>query len=57
MKRARLNGDEQDAFSKNWRRWIGALQRPGVIKKTKRRANKRERREGKRQAWDDGSWF
>ena len=40
MKRARVGGDEQDAFSR-WRHihsW-----RPGELRKIKRRAGKRER--------------
>jgi hypothetical protein len=45
-KRARHDGDEQDAFSPKWRRWIGLDRRAGVIKKTKRRANKRDRKIG-----------
>jgi hypothetical protein len=27
------DGDTTDAFSKNWRRWLVGLDRPGVIKK------------------------
>lgn len=45
MKRARADGDEQDAFSRVARRWLSW--RPGERKAVKRRANKRERRTAK----------
>ena len=41
MKRARVNGEEQDAFS-CWRRVMAW--RPGERKAIKRRSNRRERR-------------
>ncbi|MDJ0323181.1 hypothetical protein QMG61_05315 [Cryobacterium sp. PH31-AA6] len=49
-KRARVNGDEQDAYSRYWRRSLCCLSRAGIVKKTKRRTHKRERREGKAEA-------
>ena len=49
MKRRRVNGDEQDAYSQ-WRHLLCYLQRAGVVKKIKRSTHKRERREGKREA-------
>ena len=45
MKRKRIDGNEQDAFSRRSRtllRW-----RPGQLAALKRRANQRERREAK----------
>jgi hypothetical protein len=44
MKRKRVGGEEQDAFSRRWRpmlRW-----KRGQIRRVKRQAGKRERREG-----------
>lgn len=43
-KRARKNGNEQDAFSKHWRRYMTCFQRAGVAKATKQIANRRDRR-------------
>lgn len=40
------DGDTHDAFS-SWRRMLCCLDRPGVIKKTRRRFHKRARREAK----------
>lgn len=45
MKRKRVGGDEQDAFSRYWRR-ITRWQ-PGELSRLKRKANKRERREAR----------
>lgn len=44
--RRAVNGDEVDVVSRKARHVIAALSKPGVTKKTKRRINKRERREG-----------
>jgi hypothetical protein len=52
MKRARKDGDEQDAFSK-YRHVHGRFSKPGVVKKIKKRANKRDRREGKNINFDN----
>lgn len=41
-RRPRHDGDEQDAFSRYWRSAL--IWKPGQIKKIKRRANKRDRR-------------
>lgn len=46
MKRARKNGEEQDAFDKVWKRYL--IWRPGERKRIKQRANRRERREARR---------
>lgn len=43
--------DEEDAYTP-WRRLYCYLQRPGVVKKIKRRTHKRERREWKKQLDD-----
>jgi hypothetical protein len=43
-KRARKNGNEQDAFGKWGRKYLCALQRAGVVKATKQIANRRDRR-------------
>jgi hypothetical protein len=50
MKRVAINGEESDVFSRRWRRMLTCTQRPGYCKKVKRRANRRERREGKQEA-------
>jgi hypothetical protein len=42
MKRPRVNGEEQDAFSRRYRRYLSW--RPGELHKIKRRSAKRERR-------------
>lgn len=44
MARRIVAGDESDAHSR-WRHLLKSFQRPGVAKKTKKRTNKRERRE------------
>lgn len=49
MKRARKDGDEQDAFGRWGRRYL--IWRPGVRKRTKQRANRRERRQGRQEGW------
>lgn len=41
-------GDEYDAFSPG-RKYLCCLDRPGVVKKTKRKYNKRVRQEAKQQ--------
>lgn len=43
MKRARVGGEEMDAFSRVARRW--QQWRPGARKLVKRKANRRERRD------------
>lgn len=45
MKRKRIDGDEQEAFSRICRRWV--RWRPGERAVLKRRANQRERRQAK----------
>lgn len=47
MKRAKLGGDEQDAFTR-WRKYI--RWKPGQIRKLKRQSAKRERRTAAAQA-------
>jgi hypothetical protein len=49
VKRRRVGGDEQDAFSRYWRHRYAYLARAGVVARIKRRANKRERREAKKE--------
>lgn len=49
MARAFKGGDETDVFGRA-RRVYCWTQRAGVCKQVKRRANRRERREGKREA-------
>jgi hypothetical protein len=49
MPRAVKSGDEQDVLTPA-RRFYVWTQRAGACKKVKRRANRRERREGKREA-------
>lgn len=49
------NADEVEAFSRYGRRVYCYLQRPGMARKAKRRANRRERREGKDQI-RSGQW-
>lgn len=44
------NGLEQDAFT-GWRKVLCYMDRPGVVKKVKRMANKRDRR-----AWRNEEW-
>lgn len=46
-KRRRVGGYEQDAFSRYWRQTINF--KAGRIKAAKRQANKRERREAKKE--------
>lgn len=43
-KRIIKNGDEQDAYT-GWKKYLCYLQRPGAVKKIKKRTHKRERRE------------
>lgn len=45
MKRVRVNGDEQDAFSKFGKRFM--IWRPGERKAIKTKANRRLRRQGR----------
>jgi hypothetical protein len=45
MKRASVGGDEFDAFSHYWRHWT--YWKPGQLRRIKRGANKRERRDAK----------
>jgi len=47
MTRAAKGGAETDVFSRYWRRHMCWTQRAGACKAVKRRANRRERREGK----------
>lgn len=51
MKRSRVGGAEQDAFSQVLRRW--QQWRPGERKWVKRKANKRERREWRARRGED----
>lgn len=51
-KRKRRNGDEQDAFSQYARHLFPYLHKPGVRKSIKRQANKRERKEAKKELND-----
>ena len=51
-RRIRKGGFEQDAFSAWGRKYLCYLQRPGVRKAAKRKANRRERREGKNDGRD-----
>lgn len=44
--REKMNQDEWEVFTK-WRRIVCCLQRSGVVKKTKKRFNKRVRRASK----------
>lgn len=48
-KRRRVNGAENDAFSRYSRRLLCYLTRPGITAKIKRGARRRERHEAKRQ--------
>jgi len=41
---APANADEEDVFSRYWRHRLCCLDRAGVCKRTKRRANRRARR-------------
>jgi hypothetical protein len=50
MIRPRKGADEQDVFSRRARRLYIWTQRPGACKRVKRQANRRERREGRREA-------
>ncbi len=50
MKRKRANCDEQDLFSRYWRRVVHW--RRGEKSKIRRNCHKRERQEGKREARD-----
>lgn len=43
-----MHWDEADAYT-GWRRVLAYLDRPGAVKKIKRRTHKRERREAKRE--------
>ena len=47
MARPRKGGDEQDAYSRYWRKMY--FWKRGQLAKIKRRTHKRERREGKQQ--------
>lgn len=49
MKRQMKTAAEYDAFTR-WRRYYCYLSRAGTVKKIKRQANRRERREGRREA-------
>lgn len=49
-RRIRHNGDEQDAFSRRWRKVMHW--QSGELRRIKRRANKRDRRAGKAEARD-----
>lgn len=44
-KRPRKGGDEDDAFSRRWRFFLTCMKRPGYRKQSKKKANRRERRE------------
>lgn len=49
QKRVIKTADEQDAYT-GWRKVLKYMERPGVVKKIKRRTHKRERQEGKHEA-------
>lgn len=49
MKRLIKGADEQDTFT-SWRRYYTYLARPGVASSIKRRARRRERAAGRREA-------
>ena len=51
MKRARKDGDEQEAFSRVVRHWV--RWRPGERKRIKRQANRRERRTWRHKRGED----
>ena len=48
------DGDTTDAFSRTWRRLLCCLDRPGVIKKTRRRFHKKVRRTAKKELRHEG---
>lgn len=47
VRRQRAGGEEQDAFSRYWRKYL--RWKPGQLRKVKRRSAKRERRTAARQ--------
>jgi len=47
--RPRHDGDEQDVFSKRWRRLLACCSRAGYCARVKRRCRRRERRDGRRE--------
>lgn len=49
MKRRRVGGEEQDAYSRYWRHRVAYLGRSGVVKRIKQRTHRRERGEAKRE--------
>ncbi len=52
-RRAAKSAEEADAYGR-WRHVLCYLDRPGAVKKIKRRTHRRERREGKAEA--RGEW-
>lgn len=48
-RRKRVKGDEYDAFSKRWRRWVKPAR--DHMAAIKRRVHKRERAQGKRSTY------
>lgn len=53
MTRRRIvNSEEADAYT-GWRKLMGYMRRPSVVKTIKRRTHKRERREGRAEARQD----
>jgi hypothetical protein len=55
-RRAARNGDEQDAFSRSARRALCALDRAGVVHRTKIRAARRDRRSTRQALRLAGHW-
>lgn len=49
VKRRRVGGEENDAYSRYWRHRIIYLGRAGVVKRIKRRTHQRERGEAKQE--------
>ena len=49
-KRRMVDGAEQDAYSRYWRKRYCYLSRAGIIARIKRRTHTRERREGRAEA-------
>lgn len=52
---AAKDSDTDDAFS-GWRRLLCVFDKPGIIRKTRRRFHKLVRREAKREIRNGGEW-
>lgn len=52
-RRIAVSGDEVDVFSRYWRSRVCRHSRAGVTSEVKRRARRRERQQGKREARED----